>query len=165
MISQELVTDESVYSRNRYFRLLFHAKFGKRAVLMLPRESVQQAFGTSPCSSPNIPPRPRTQRPESHRSDDGWRVFGDGGNMSVACSLLASTTNARLPEPAYCKVTALRASAPSSTLPPKSTWPVSRSKLQARSQPNPCVPNCSNSQERILSHGSRREPVATSRAR
>ena len=50
MISQELVTDESVYSRNRYFRLLFHAKFGKRAELTLSRESVQQAFGTSPCS-------------------------------------------------------------------------------------------------------------------
>ena len=142
---------------------------------MLPRESVQQAFGTSPCScrarrhaslrTPYISPRPRTRRPESHRSDDGWRVFGDGGNMSVSYSILPSTTNARLPEPAYCKVTALRASAPSCTHLSMSTWPVSRSKLQARSQPIPCVPNCSNSQERILSHGSRREPDATSRAK
>ena len=47
LIPQELVTDESVYSRNRYFRLLFHAKFGKRPVLMFSRESVQQAFGAS----------------------------------------------------------------------------------------------------------------------
>ena len=31
------VIDESVYNRNRCFRLLFNAKFGKRAALMLSR--------------------------------------------------------------------------------------------------------------------------------
>ena len=31
------VIDESVYSRNRCFRLLFNAKFGQRAALMLSR--------------------------------------------------------------------------------------------------------------------------------
>jgi len=41
------LVDESVYSRNRSFRLLFHAKFGKSAALKLSRSGILSSFDRS----------------------------------------------------------------------------------------------------------------------
>jgi len=47
LVREEPLIDESVYSRNRSFRLMYNTKFGKKSSLRMSREDVQKSFSRS----------------------------------------------------------------------------------------------------------------------